>query len=387
MSEAPDDRYAQLDEFATQKAAEKQPLVPAYTTHAPPPSLFHGTVRVPVPRNEAEVRMAIAASASAAGDDWYYSIPYRDRKTNKTTYVEGPSIKLANEIIRLYGHSEVDQWVSSEGIDYVEFTARFIDLERGYAMTRVFRQRKGAAKVGTDQGRNDEITFAIGASKAIRNVICNALQSFADYAFERARNSLVERIGKDIEHYRKTTAERIARLVDIKRVEAVIGRPVAEWLARDIAQVVAMGKAVADGMALVDDSFPPLQRQEHGSTKDQLDKAASDAATSSTPPEEGAGEKASPASRTEEDASSNAPAPDRAAQQQKLHVEATTKLLQLAGDKKLDEQTRLSILEDAAPQWEDKLDPGYFALLMKTCIQVAKGFMSAKEGQKAMAGQ
>ena len=232
------DRTAALDEFASQTVVEGQVLAPANVTHAPPPALVHGAQKVIVARDEGKVLQRIRTLAHAAGDAWYYRIPFKDRRTGKTTYVEGPSIKLANDVARLYGNCDVDEWVSGEGLDYWEFTARFIDLESGYSLTRVFRQRKNAAAVGNDAARNAEIGFAIGASKAIRNAVTNALQTFADYAYEEARNALVMQVGKDIERWRKEVSERIGAIVDIKRVEAVIGRPVKEWLAPENVRVM-----------------------------------------------------------------------------------------------------------------------------------------------------
>jgi hypothetical protein len=85
------------------------------------------------------------------------------------------------------------------------------------------------------------------------------LQVYADFAFEEARNSLVEKIGKDLAGWRARTVEGIARIpVKLARVERVIGRHAKDWLAPQIAQVIAMMKSIADGMASVDDVFPPL---------------------------------------------------------------------------------------------------------------------------------
>lgn len=371
------DRTAALDEFASQTAVDGQVLAPATITHAPPPALVHGAQRVLVTRDEGKVLQRIRTLAHAAGDAWYYRIPFKDRKTGRTTYVEGPSIKLANDVARLYGNCDVDEWVSGEGLDYWEFTARFIDLETGYSLTRVFRQRKNAAAVGKDEARNAEIGFAIGASKAIRNAVTNALQTFTDYAFEEARNALVDQVGKDIERWRREVSERIGAIVDIKRVEAVIGRSVKEWLAPDIAMVAAMGKTIKDGMASVDDAFPPLQRQEHASTKGQLDKASG----VNVPPEAGAAGEASSGSRTTDEAPPPSVAP---VYDKELRKEATDKMLRLATDDSLDEQARLEALENTAPLWEEHLAPEYFKALIKTTVQLVKGFVDEKDARKTL---
>lgn len=110
-------------------------------------------------------------------------------------------------------------------------------------------------KTGND--RQLDIAFQIGVSKAIRNVVVNALQTYADFAFDAAYDSLVSKVGTDIEKWRVKTVEGIARMpCDLHRVERVIGKAAKDWLAPDIARVIAMMKAIADGMASIDDSFP-----------------------------------------------------------------------------------------------------------------------------------
>jgi hypothetical protein len=84
------------------------------------------------------------------------------------------------------------------------------------------------------------------------------LQSISDFAFEEARNALVDKIGRDLPKWRDTTVRKLEAKIDLKRAEAVLGRTAGEWLAPDVAQVVAMMKAVNDGMATLDETFPPL---------------------------------------------------------------------------------------------------------------------------------
>jgi hypothetical protein len=395
------DRQEQLDQFAAQQPMEGQVLAPAIQYHSAPPALVHGAQLVLKPRNIQHVLQKINLEAQAGGPAWFYSIPFKNRQTGQTEYVEGPTIKLANAVANIYGNCNVDPWCSSEGLDYWEISARFIDLESGFAMTRQFRQRKNAAKIGGGSeaaGRNMEASFSTGESKAIRNVIVNALGTYCTYAFEQARDALVQRVGKNIEKYRKETAARIAEMVDIRRVEAVIGRPVKDWVARDIAKVIGMGTSISDGMASVNDVFPPIQRQEHGSTEDQLSKAGferdddgvvyeKDSGSGNTSQPDGAGHDApegaadgeSSDSRMADDTASTDAAPDLS-----KRTEATDKLLRLATDDKLTKEARLSALEAAAANWEEFLDPPYFEALVKTAIAVAKGHNDEKGARKTL---
>ena len=399
MNEAISDRQSALDEFAA-TAAPKQELMPAIQKAAPP-ALIHGAQAIMVPRDDAVVLRKIAALAAAAGEDWYYRIPFKDNKTGKTTWVEGPSIKLANDVARIYGSCDVDPWVSNEGIDYWEISARFIDLESGYSMTRLFRQRKGAARVGGgDAARNQEISFQIGTSKAIRNVIVNALQTYADYAYQQARNALVTKIGKDVDMWRERAVERVSTLVALSRVEAVIGRPARDWLAPDIAKVVAMGKAINDGMATIDETFPPL-KQEAVTGTPALDQFAGDKTEADEKPvAEQPGKTVDPEKpetpvdplATGQAAASDPDEPPAIANDAaaappadiELREEAITKLLDLATDDKLSVQERGELLEDILPSWEDKLDAAFFKVLADSCAQVLDGRIRRATAEKKL---
>jgi hypothetical protein len=251
-----DERRSALDEFANLKTdTGGGAMVPA-AQGAQPTNLVFGAQAVAVHRDEARILQRLKVLASAAGDDWYYRFPVKDK--GKTSWIEGPSIKCANAVAREYGNCEVDCRAQDLG-SAILFHARFVDLETGYALTRPFQQRKGASRLGgSDEGRREDITFQIGASKAIRNVVVNGLQTYTDFAFSEAKQALVDKIGNDIEKWRNRTVERIGARVDLKRVEAVIGRTADKWLAPDIARVIAMGKAVDDGMSTWDETFPPL---------------------------------------------------------------------------------------------------------------------------------
>ena len=236
---------AALDEFAQLPESEGQlvPIMPQGQI-----AQVFGAQNVAVRRDERIVLNKIRALAAAAGQEWFYRFPVRNRKKGTTDYIEGPWIKMANDLARLYGNCDVDCRAVDIGT-HILFTARFIDLETGYSLTRPFQQRKGASQMGRDEDRQSDITFQIGALKAIRNVIINALQTYADYAFDHAKTALTEKISGDLEAWRQRTHDRLKERVDPRRAEVVVGRPWKEWLATDIARVITLIKGVSDGMA------------------------------------------------------------------------------------------------------------------------------------------
>jgi hypothetical protein len=270
-----------LDEYANSGAQSIQPrpagghaLVRPTTGVA---ERIVGAQPVAVLRDEKRVMQKLAINAAMAGDDWFYRFPVRKRDGGQD-WIEGPSIKLANDIARVFGNCAVEVREIDVG-DAWTFYARFTDIETGFSMERAFRQRKSQTSMRTkDYERQQDIAYQIGQSKAIRNVICNALQIYADFAFREARNSLVDKIGKDVAAWRKRTVDGLGKIpVELTRVERVVGRASKEWLAPDIAQVIAMMKSIADGMSTADETFPaPAPVEQQKSSGASVDSGAAD---------------------------------------------------------------------------------------------------------------
>lgn len=265
------DRAQSLAEYANASAQRNQPITPVGRAIARPmPNAMLddeegmqvvGARAVEVHRDESVILKKISALAAAAGPDWFYRYPVRTKEGQD--WIDGPSIKLANAVAHLFMNNDVDIRELDVGDAWV-FYARFTDWENGTRMTRAFRQRKSQSTMRTrDADRQLDIAYQIGQSKAIRNVICNAITIYTDYAYEEAHNSNIDKIGRDLEGSRRRTLEALAALpVEVHRVERVMGRSAKDWLAPDIARVNAMGKAIKDGMATIDESFPPTAAEE-----------------------------------------------------------------------------------------------------------------------------
>src|SRR4249920_51305 len=257
-----EDRRRDLAEFANAAGQVQQPIPGGHALVRPTTGLADrviGAQLVAVHRDEAKILQKLVQLAAAAGTDWFYRFPVK-KKDGGQDWIEGPSIKLANDVARIFGNNINEVREIDVGDAWV-FYARFSDIETGFSMERAYRQRKSQGSLKTkDADRQLDIAYQIGQSKAIRNCIVNALQIYADYAFEQARNSLVSKIGNDLQNYRKRTIDGLGRIpVDVSRVERVVGRAAKDWLAPDVAQVIAMMKSVADGMASVDETFPPIE--------------------------------------------------------------------------------------------------------------------------------
>jgi hypothetical protein len=274
------DQRKALDEFANAGAQPNQPSPHGHALVRPTSGLAErviGAQPVAVQRDEQKILQKIKALAAMAGPDWFYRFPVRTQSGGQD-WIEGPSIKLANNVARIYGNNINEVRELDVGDAWV-FYARFTDIENGFSMERAYHQRKSQSSMKTkDRDRQLDIAYQIGQSKAIRNAIVNGLDLYCGFAFDEARNSLVEKIGKDLEGWRKRTIDGIARMpCDIKRVERVIGRASREWLAPDVARIIAMMQSVADGMATVDDCFP---------LETAGDKPATDLPTAAAPSDE-----------------------------------------------------------------------------------------------------
>lgn len=275
---------------------------------------FGGTVtaqRVAVGRDMVKIRNELAALAQMAGSQWVYAWDVKDRKANRMVHIEGPTIKLANDLARTWGNCRVDVMVDDQGSHWM-FYGRFTDLETGYTLVRGFQQRK-AQNVGMkDDARASDMIFQLGQSKAIRNVVVNALQTLATFCMEEAKTSVKEKIGKNPDAARaKLVAAIEAEGVDIKRVEKVYGRSSANWTVPDMAKINQELSSIQDNMSLATDVWPLAEDEQQ--TGDQTvvppgGATTAPAAEQHSEPEHGTSAGASAAATTTTTESPKAPA-------------------------------------------------------------------------------
>jgi len=218
--------------------------------------------KVEVRRSMERVVKNMTFLAREAGDAYYYSIPFKskDRKTNRTytTYVEGPSVTLTMDLAREYGNCVISCDRIIEEPNAWFFEARFTDLETGYSLVRSFRQRRDqeTGMERRDPGRAQDILFQIGQSKALRNVIRNALNFMCDRVFEEAKASKLKEIEADPQRARESIVANVGRFGgDIQTIERSVGRAVKSWTAQDMAGIYGRLRAVADNQTTFEDAF------------------------------------------------------------------------------------------------------------------------------------
>lgn len=174
------DGEGRMEDRAMVPAVPVQKVATKYTT----------AMAVQSPRVLAHVERRSLEEAALLGSDAFYAWGQgKDR-------IEGPSKELAMALVRCYGNCAVDLGEIQETRDAWIFTATFVDLETGFTLARQFRQSKEWQVFGKfDAARKDDIRFQIGQSKAVRNVILNAVPGWlVKRALDRAKGGVREKI-------------------------------------------------------------------------------------------------------------------------------------------------------------------------------------------------
>jgi hypothetical protein len=217
---------------------------------------FHTAVAVQRPRNLDKVVAAVLREAEFAGDAFYYSFPMGGKK------IEGPSIGLAMAVAREWSNCAVPVEYYETPTEWV-FNTHFVDLERGFTVSRVFRKKKGKGVFKKlEDDRAEDMTFQAAQSRAIRNVVLAGVPRWlTDQAKERAKDAVLKGISK--EGLAVATDKALKFLagyaISEERVLAVLGKPKHEWASEDIASLRGMASQLRDGQATAEQLFPLVE--------------------------------------------------------------------------------------------------------------------------------
>jgi hypothetical protein len=251
--------------FAAVKPFTGEPESYAAATFNPPVPLmrsqtqFHTAVAVQRPRNLDKVVAAVLREAEFAGDAFYYSFPMGGKK------IEGPSIGLAMAVAREWSNCAVPVEYYETATEWV-FNAHFVDLERGFTVSRVFRKKKGKGVFKKlEDDRAEDMTFQAAQSRAIRNVVLAGVPRWlTDQAKERAKDAVLKGISK--EGLAVATDKALKFLsgygISEERVIAILGKPKHEWASEDIASLRGMASQLRDGQVTAEQLFPTIETEE-----------------------------------------------------------------------------------------------------------------------------
>ena len=217
---------------------------------------FVTSITVQKPRDLDKVVAAMDREAEYAGASFYYG--WKDKRGNR---IGGPSIGLANSLAREWTNCAVVVDFEETEETFI-ITPRFIDLEKGFQSERVFRQAKNVVQGNFDPDRKLDMALQIGQSKAIRNVVVNAVPRWlVDRTVEKAKLAVIKHINPNKLGEYKTVIVSYFKAKGINQEQLVekAGKPLAEWTTRDIAEFQGDQKAVDTGEASVRELFPPKE--------------------------------------------------------------------------------------------------------------------------------
>lgn len=247
-------------------------------------------VAVQKPRDLKEVLRRCIEEAEIAGDLFYYrwETQSTDQKTGKVkkSIIEGPSVNLALTAVRNFGNSVVQQCPVQETRDSWIFTAAFIDLETGFTIERQFRMAKDYTVYGKmDKNRKDDIKFQIGQSKAIRNVVNNAMPAgIISKMIEAAKNSArkiieerLEKAGGEIQKVIDPMLKKFDKYgVTPDMIERKLGIPMIKWDIDDLTMLagdltaLASGNETAEALYAEDESETEPDKKSNGLSTDDM---------------------------------------------------------------------------------------------------------------------
>jgi len=225
---------------------------------------FQTAVAVIRPRLLKAVEQDILMEAESAGEEFFYSIPFR-KKDGSVENVRDGSIDLAYAFMRAMGNcgitSDIQDVVAPDGHHW-EFTATFIDLEKGANYERTVRRQAGAGMLTglakKDPQRVYDMRFGAAQSIAHRNAIKagvpgwlwkRAVEKSIDAATAAIRKETpAVAIEKAIKHF-------TGMGVTLEMMEKALGKNKAAWETDEILKLRGYATAIKDGQTTAEGIF------------------------------------------------------------------------------------------------------------------------------------
>lgn len=236
------------------------------------------------PRDMKKFETQLLASAAHAGEDFFYSIPFKEHRPNcqnrrncdcPRTYVEGPGVGLTRMAAQLWGNCSVDTRIEQETDSVFLVRSDFVDFETNYTRSETKRVSKMIARSGGGYRRAADkeldLVYQQGASKVERDCVRRSLpHHIIERAFEVAKAAalqekapLNQQIARIIRRFGEigVTLEMIERQIGCRFTEESMTK--AEKDGRDIcAQLRGLITAIKGGDTTVEEAFaaqPPNQ--------------------------------------------------------------------------------------------------------------------------------
>jgi hypothetical protein len=251
------------------------------------------------PRNEEDARAKILKTCSI----YSFAEKAKYRKPIGNSFIEGPSIRLAEEMFRQWGHMRVDGTVlyDDPGRRMIQVSA--MDMQSGATGTRQFTiektvERKSAAgrivlaermnsqgeKISIVVATEDEVLTKQNAtlSKYRRNLIMELIPvDIVQDALAKVVETIRAGVKANPDKAKKEVMDNFAKLGILpSEIEKFIGRPLAQILPDDIVELKEVFTAITEG----EEKWPAILAAKlgHGAPKDEPAKGSFKAGDAST---------------------------------------------------------------------------------------------------------
>ena len=148
-----------------------------------------------------------------------------------------------------------------ERSDHYVFTASFVDFETGFNLQRVFKQRKEQNIGMKDTARAEDITFQIGQSKALRNVVLGAMPTWlTKKMLDKAKEQVIDKITKmGLPVAQKKALEFFEKHgITVDRVEKKMAKNHNHWTAEDLTIIQGAMGSLVNGQESAESLFPEV---------------------------------------------------------------------------------------------------------------------------------
>ena len=215
-------------------------------------------VSVTKPRDLAVVLKGVMEEIALDPEEMFY---YWEVKTKNDGMkpVEGGSISLALAVVQNWTNVALLMKVEEDNTHYT-FYPTLIDVEKGFTLTRAFKQIKKGYTGKMDKERAQDLQFQKGQSKAIRNLISNGTSRVLWKKCYRAARALYI---KELE--KGDISDKVDRCiiafdqmgVHVDRLKSYVNiDDISRWTGTELANLRSAYAACAEDSKLIRDIFP-----------------------------------------------------------------------------------------------------------------------------------
>lgn len=229
-------------------------------------------LRVQVPRDLDLLTKDVLKEAAYMGEDFFYAWEVKDKMSpTGKSLIKGMSIDGAMMILRNWGNDACPCKIIEDTPTHWTFEATFIDYEKGFAISRPYRQRKSEKHGRFDDDRALDIALQIGVSKAQRNAIDKGMPAWLTRKAMECATDAANAVYTDVEaaigRFRKYARKigvtdvqlqtKIGKMV--QETGEIIPRPWPEWTPSECVELAAVFRGIQQKLTTVAEEFPPLE--------------------------------------------------------------------------------------------------------------------------------